>query len=120
MVAAAGARLDPACAELGTTFVAFSPLGRGVFADSFPDASAFPPGDFRSVNPRFMEPNYSRQQGRHCAFQDWCRARGWTTSAVAWPGPCIRVTMSLPIPGTRTAAHLRALAQAAEIAAEPR
>jgi aryl-alcohol dehydrogenase-like predicted oxidoreductase len=51
--------LIDACAELGTTFVAFSPLGRGVFADSFPDNTAFPPGDFRSVNPRFIEPNYS-------------------------------------------------------------
>jgi aryl-alcohol dehydrogenase-like predicted oxidoreductase len=26
-----------ACAELGTTFVAFSPVGRGIFADRFPD-----------------------------------------------------------------------------------
>jgi aryl-alcohol dehydrogenase-like predicted oxidoreductase len=47
------------CAELGVTFVAFSPVARGMLADRFPDPSTFPPGDFRSRNPRFIEPNYS-------------------------------------------------------------
>jgi aryl-alcohol dehydrogenase-like predicted oxidoreductase len=107
LVPAAGARLDPACAELGTTFVAFSPVGRGVFADRFPDASAFPPGDFRSVNPRFMEPNYSANKAAIAPFQDWCHARGWSTSAVERGLDLHRGEHVLPIPGTRSAAHLR-------------
>jgi aryl-alcohol dehydrogenase-like predicted oxidoreductase len=108
--------LIDACAELGTTFVAFSPLGRGVFADSFPDNTAFPPGDFRSVNPRFIEPNYSANKAAIASFQAWCRARGWTVPAVAVAWTLHQGDHVLPIPGTRSAGHLRALAQAAEIA----
>lgn len=104
-----------ACAELGTTFVAFSPLGRGIFADAFPDTADFPPGDFRSVNPRFMEPNYTANKAAIAGFRDWCRARGWSVPAVAVAWTLHRGDHVLPIPGTRSAAHLRALAQAAEI-----
>jgi aryl-alcohol dehydrogenase-like predicted oxidoreductase len=107
--------LISACAELGTCFVAFSPVGRGVFADRFPDIAQFPPGDFRSVNPRFVEPNYSANKAAIAPFQDWCHARGWSTSAVAVAWILHRGEHVLPIPGTRSATHLRELVQAAEI-----
>ncbi|MCU4651249.1 aldo/keto reductase [Roseibacterium sp. SDUM158016] len=108
-----------ACEELGATFVAFSPLGRGIFADPFPDLEAFPPGDFRSANPRFTEPNYSANKAAIEPFSAWCRERGWTTSAVAIAWTLHQGEHVLPIPGTRSAVHLRDLAQAAEIALGP-
>jgi aryl-alcohol dehydrogenase-like predicted oxidoreductase len=108
-----------ACAELGTTFVAFSPVGRGVFADCFPDSAGFPPGEFRATTPRFTEPNYSANKTAIAPFQDWCRARGWSTSAVAVAWTLHRGDHVLPIPGTRSAAHIRELAQAAEITLTP-
>jgi aryl-alcohol dehydrogenase-like predicted oxidoreductase len=117
-----------ACAELGTTFVAFSPVGgddlrrvlaRGVFADRFPDSEGFPPGEFRATNPRFMEPNYTANKAAIAPFQDWCRARGWSTSAVAVAWTLHQGDHVLPIPGTRSAAHIRELAQAAEIILTP-
>jgi aryl-alcohol dehydrogenase-like predicted oxidoreductase len=104
------------CAELGVTFVAFSPLGRGILADRLPDPSRFPPGDFRTANPRFQEPNYTANTAAIRPFQDWCRARGWSTAAVALAWTLHKGSHVLPIPGTRTAAHLRDLAQAAGIA----
>jgi len=104
-----------ACVELGTTFVAFSPVGRGIFADRFPDGAAFPPGEFRATNPRFTEPNYSANKTAIAPFQDWCRARGLSTSAVAVAWTLHQGDQVLPIPGTRSAAHIRELAQAAEI-----
>ncbi len=104
-----------ACEELGTAFVAFSPVARGMLADQFPDPVTFPRGDFRTPNPRFMEPNYSANCALLHPFQEFCQSKGWSTSAtaIAWTmdqGPHV-----IPIPGTRTAAHLRDLATADEI-----
>ncbi|MDG4649881.1 aldo/keto reductase [Roseibacterium sp. SDUM158017] len=108
-----------ACAELGVTFVAFSPVGRGIFADRFPDPKSFPRGDFRASNPRFTEPNYSANTAAIAPFRDWCRARGWSTAATAVAWTLHKGDHVLPIPGTRSADHLRDLAQAPEIALSP-
>jgi aryl-alcohol dehydrogenase-like predicted oxidoreductase len=105
-----------ACAALGVAFVAFSPLGRGVFADSFPDPAGFGDRDFRKVNPRFQEPAYSANTAAIAAFRDFARPRGWSTAAAAIAWTLDQGEHVLPIPGTRTATHLRDLAAAAEIA----
>lgn len=107
------------CADLGTTFVAFSPVGRGIFADRFPDRADFPRGDFRQQNPRFLEPNYALNKTAIAPFQAWCAARGWPVAAVAVAWTLAQGDHILPIPGTRTAAHLDTLAQAAEITLTP-
>jgi aryl-alcohol dehydrogenase-like predicted oxidoreductase len=66
-----------ACAELGTTFVAFSPVGRGIFADRFPDPSArsrrVTSGRTTRVSSnRTIRPTWPPSQ----AFRNWCRAAG--------------------------------------------
>lgn len=104
-----------ACAELGTTFVAFSPLARGMLADTFPDPAHFPNGDFRTPNPRFIEPNYSENCAALRPFQAFCQSRGWSTSAVALAWLLDQEDHILPIPGTRSAEHLRELATGATI-----
>jgi aryl-alcohol dehydrogenase-like predicted oxidoreductase len=103
------------CRELGIAFVAFSPLGRGIFADRFPDTAGFPPGDFRHGNPRFEEPNYSRNMAAIAPFQAFCRSRGWPVSAAAIAWTLDRGDHVVPIPGTRSAAHLRELWSATTI-----
>ncbi|AHM04084.1 Aldo-keto reductase [Roseibacterium elongatum DSM 19469] len=103
------------CAELGVTFVAFSPVGRGIFADRFPRREDFPPEDFRQANPRFVEPNFSANKAAIAPFQDWCRARGWSTAATAVAWTLAQGDHILPIPGTRTAANLRDLVRADDI-----
>ncbi len=105
-----------ACRDLGTTFVAFSPVGRGVFADTFPNRADFPDVDIRKNNPRFTEPNYAANRAAIAPFQDWCHGRGWSTPAVAVAWTLAQGEHILPIPGTRSAAHLRAIAKADEIA----
>jgi aryl-alcohol dehydrogenase-like predicted oxidoreductase len=103
------------CRELGIAFVAFCPVGRGILADRFPDPAAFPPEDFRRNNPRFQEPHYSRNKAAIAPFQDFCRSRGWATSAAAIAWTLDRGDHILPIPGTRSAAHLRELWSATDI-----
>jgi aryl-alcohol dehydrogenase-like predicted oxidoreductase len=43
------------CKELGITFVAYSPLGRGFLTGAFKSRADFEPGDFRLNNPRFTD-----------------------------------------------------------------
>lgn len=104
-----------ACAELGVAFVPFSPLGRGIFGETFPDPTRFGEADFRRSNPRFMEPNFSANCAAIEGFKTFARSRGWSVpaAALAWTldqGPHV-----IPIPGTRSAAHLRELATADDI-----
>ncbi|NIP14177.1 MAG: aldo/keto reductase [Pseudomonadales bacterium] len=49
-----------ACAELGVTFVAFSPVGRGFFADEPLQPDAFHETDLRGSMPRFQPDNYAQ------------------------------------------------------------
>lgn len=105
-----------ACADLGVTFVAFSPLARGMLADSFPDPATFPEGDFRIPGPRFQEPAFSANCNALRPFQAFCARRGWTTPSVAIAWLLDQGEHIIPIPGTRTAAHLADLAAADAIA----
>lgn len=92
-----------ACRELGVAFVAFSPLGRGMFGDrSLP----LPTDAFRATSPRFMEPNFSANSAIVEGFRAFCRARGWTTAATALAWVLAQGDHVIPIPGTRSAAHL--------------
>lgn len=104
-----------ACAELGTTFVPFSPLARGMFGENRLDLNAFGEKDFRKLQPRFTEPNYTQNADQVAAFRAWANGRGWTTSAVALAWIYDQSPGAIPIPGTRTAAHLAEWAGACEI-----
>lgn len=104
-----------ACRDLGIAFVAFSPLGRGIFADRLPDPATFHAMDFRRGNPRFEEPHFSRNRAAIAPFRDYCRSRGWSVSAAAIAWTLDRGDHVLPIPGTRSAAHLRELWSATTI-----
>lgn len=104
-----------ACADVGAAFVAFSPLGRGVLSDHFPGRDAFPEGDFRRGQPRFLDPNYAANLRAVDGFKAWCAARGWSTAAVALAWVLAQGDHVIPIPGTRTAAHLQDLVGALDI-----
>ncbi|KGF70018.1 aldo/keto reductase [Hoeflea sp. BAL378] len=95
-----------ACRDLGVAFVAFSPLGRGVFGAKAPDPAEFGEGDFRKTNPRFLEPNFSRNMAAIAAFRDYARDLGATPIALAIAWLLSRGPHVIPIPGTRSAAHL--------------
>jgi len=107
------------CKELDVAFVAFSPLGRGIFATVAPDPVNFGKGDFRQANPRFLEPNYSRNLSAMAPFKEFARAIGTTPSALAIAWLLTRGQHVIPIPGTRSADHLRDCASGASLKLTP-
>jgi len=95
-----------ACAELGTAFVPFSPLGRGILSDVDLDPASFGPKDFRAPNPRFTGRNFRHNMNFVRAFRAFAEARGWTTTATAIAWTLQQGDHLIPIPATRSPAHL--------------
>lgn len=107
-----------ACQELGVAFIPFSPLARGMMGDT-PLAPGQVQDGFRGSNPRFAEPNFSTNTAIIDGFRAFARARRQpaTRMALAWvlaQGPHL-----IPIPGTRSAAHLAEWAGAADLVLTP-
>ena len=94
------------CAELGVAFVPFSPLGRGVFGEVFPDPTTMAETDFRARIPRFTEPNYTYNRAAIAPFKAFAQSRGWSVAAAALAWVLDQGAHLIPIPGTRTAEHL--------------
>jgi len=94
------------CAELGVAFVPFSPVGRGIFTDTTPDPALFSKGDFRIPNPRFQEPNLGLNLDRIKDYRALARDLGCTPAALAIAWCLAKGPHLVPIPGTRSAAHL--------------
>ncbi|HXS13442.1 MAG TPA: aldo/keto reductase [Acidobacteriaceae bacterium] len=94
----------PLCEQMGAAFVAFSPLGRGLFAA--PQSLSFEEGDFRRLLPRFQPENLTRNVNLAETVRAIAARRGATASqvALAWvlrAGPHV-----FAIVGTRSSVHL--------------
>jgi len=92
--------LLPAVRELGIGFVAWSPLGAGFFAG----AAETIPNDFRTNHPRFSAENLAANRDRFAPLRGLAADLGITPAqlALAW----LVHQEVVPIPGTRTPAHL--------------
>ncbi len=111
--------LIQACERLGTAFVAFSPVGRGIFADKPLDPATFPETDFRRFTPRFTGGNLERNDAMVQGLRDYARSKGWNTSALATAWTIAKSGSIIPIPGTRSPEHLQELLQSLEIKLGP-
>lgn len=111
--------LMEACAELGAAFVAFSPLARGALGSSVLNPLDLPPDDFRLTIPRFQPGNWPANLARIEAFRALADDLGLTPPALALAWILHRGDHLIPIPGTRTAAHLSDWASAGAITLSP-
>lgn len=107
--------LTGACARHGAAMVAFSPVGRGVFADTPPDPTGFGPGDLRATMPRFRPDNWARNLPRLQAFGDLARDMGQSPASLAIAWVLSRAPHVIALPGSRDIAHWRQLAQGADL-----
>lgn len=107
--------LVQACAELGTALVAFSPVGRGLLTDRPKDAEAIAASQFLAGNPRFQEPNLGANLAQTDRFRALAADMGTPAAALAIAWLRARGPGVIPIPGTRSVAHLRELAAGAAL-----
>lgn len=96
-----------ACAELGTAFVAFSPVGRGALTSRPPDPATLHPNDIRRGMPRFQPEAWAQNLALIGEFSALAARSGRTAAqlALAWvlaQGPHV-----LAIPGTTRLAHVQ-------------
>ena len=102
------------CAELGTAFVAYSPLGRA-FLTGTVDVTALADNDFRKRNPRFVGDAEAANRQLVQALDAFAAARGRSSSQVALAWLLAKHPHVLPIPGTRRIQWLESNAHAAEV-----
>lgn len=102
-----------ACKRHGAAFVPFSPLARGMFSSVEPDPTTFGDRDLRATNPRFQEPNFTANLKRINRFKAYAFEKGLTPASLALAWVLHRGDHLIPIPGTRSIAHLEDNADAA-------
>jgi aryl-alcohol dehydrogenase-like predicted oxidoreductase len=111
--------LVQACARLGTALVAFSPVGRAILTDTPPTPERVAASDFMRANPRFGDGNFAANLAATDRFRRLAAEMGTSAAALAIGWLLARSPAVIPIPGTRSVAHLRELAAGAALALAP-
>lgn len=107
--------LTQACADLDTTLVAFSPVGRAFLTDAPMSFERCQTLAFTQNNPRFVEPNYSANIAATDKFRALAADMGCPAAALAIAWVIAQGDHVLPIPGTKNLAHLQELIEGTRI-----
>lgn len=94
------------CAELGITFVAFSPVARGVLANGVRDVAALAEKDLRRTMPRFNPENWPRNLALVDGFNAIAAREGVTPAQLGLAWVLARGEHVVTIPGTASQDHL--------------
>jgi aryl-alcohol dehydrogenase-like predicted oxidoreductase len=103
------------CRELGISFVAYSPLGRGFLAGAVRDPAALDARDFRKTNPRMTPENIGQNLRLLAGVEEIAASRGITVAQLSLAWVLSRGRDIIPIPGTRHEPYLRDNIAATEI-----
>ncbi len=107
------------CRELGITFVAFSPVARGVLANGVRDITALHERDLRRTMPRFNEANWPTNLALVDAFNAIAAREGVTPAQLSLGWVLAQGEHIVAIPGTTSPAHLAENIARAEWAMPP-
>src|SRR3989454_11975845 len=99
--------------ELGITFVAYSPLGRGFLTGALKSPDDLAPNDWRRLNPRFQGDNFQKNLELVEELQAMAREKGTTAAQLALAWLLTRGENVVPIPGSRRIQRLAENAAAA-------
>ncbi|MGA7982138.1 MAG: aldo/keto reductase [Chromatiaceae bacterium] len=103
------------CSELGISFVAYSPLGRGFLTGAIKSEDDLAPDDFRRSNPRFHGENFQKNLELVSEVEQMARAKGCTAAQLALAWVLAQDEHIVPIPGTRHIERLEENVAATEI-----
>lgn len=107
------------CRELGTAFVAFSPLARGFLPGKLLDVSTLYQKDLRRNMPRFAPEQYAANLRLLDPFAQIAQEAGCTPAQFALAWLLAKAEHIVPIPGTTSIAHLEENVGAATIKLNP-
>ena len=94
------------CAELGITFVAYSPLGRGFLTGAIRSVNDLSPDDLRRTHPRFQGENLQHNLELVRVVQGMAKKEGITPAQLALAWVLAQEDSIVPIPGTRSIKRL--------------
>jgi aryl-alcohol dehydrogenase-like predicted oxidoreductase len=109
----------PTCRELGISFVAYSPLGRGFLTGRFKSVEDLGPEDWRRNNPRFQGENLKRNLELVRRVEQMASEKGCKASQLALAWVLAQGEHVVPIPGTTRRAHLEENVAALELTLSP-
>ncbi|HEX2970926.1 MAG TPA: aldo/keto reductase [Tepidisphaeraceae bacterium] len=109
----------PTCRELGITFVAYSPLGRGFLSGQFKTPEDFPPGDYRRTSPRFQGENFQKNLALVEEVRKIAAEKGCTPSQLALAWVLAQGNDVIPIAGTKRVQYLEENIAALDILVTP-
>ncbi len=109
----------PTCRELGITFVAYSPLGRGFLTGAIKRYEDLAPDDWRRNMPRFLGGNFEKNLELVRHVEQLAARKGCKPSQLALAWVMAQGEGIVPIPGTTKRAHLDENLAALEITFTP-
>jgi aryl-alcohol dehydrogenase-like predicted oxidoreductase len=107
------------CRELGISFVAYSPLGRGFLTGRFKSVEDMTPEDFRRNHPRFQGENFKRNLDLVRRVEQIASEKGCKASQLALAWVLAQGEDIVPIPGTARRVHLEENIAALELKLSP-
>ena len=109
----------PACRELGVSFVAFAPLGRGFLTGAVANIAALAADDYRRQLPRFQGDAAAHNQGLVAQLAVIAREHHCSAGQLALAWLLARSPEVIPIPGTRRMQRLEENVAAVDIVLTP-
>ncbi|HMN48027.1 MAG TPA: aldo/keto reductase [Ignavibacteriaceae bacterium] len=103
------------CQELGISFVAYSPLGRGFLSGRFKPDQGLPENDYRKNHPRFQKENIEHNFKLVKQLEEIAKEKNCTTAQLALAWVLHQRDYIVPIPGTKKIKYLEENAAAVDI-----
>ena len=113
------AEVLPTCRELGVGFVAYSPLGRGIFGGRIKSLNDLAEGDYRRTSPRFAGGNLSSNLPLVKRLEEIAAGKGCRPAQVALAWLLSRGEDIFPIPGTKRVERLEENSGALDVTLTP-
>jgi len=94
------------CRELGISFVAYSPLGRGFLTGQFKRFEDLPEDDYRRFSPRFQGENFQKNLDLVRRVEQIAKEKGCKPAQLALAWVLAQDKNIVPIPGTKRRKYL--------------